>query len=234
MASQAVSRGVRNNNPGNIDRNHIKWQGMAPDQSSDKRFIVFKTPAYGIRALAVVLQTYQSTHHLYTIRGIINRWAPPRENDTTSYVQLVAKKCGVTPEGHINVLNDGIMFKLVKAIIEHENGYQPYSDPVILHGLSLAGITKSPELKPLSKSRTIAGSAMVTGGTTIAAVTEQVQQSQQSFIPDITASVVDVQYAASSLSMYLSWAVYVSIALSIIGVGLVLYARFSDRKKGLR
>jgi hypothetical protein len=82
-----TTRGLRNNNPGNIDRNTIKWQGMADDQSSDPRFVVFKAPVFGIRALAKTLLAYQNQHGCKTIRQIINRWAPPSENKTEAYVQ---------------------------------------------------------------------------------------------------------------------------------------------------
>jgi hypothetical protein len=83
-------RGIRNNNPGNIDRNTTKWQGMADDQSSDPRFVVFKTPQAGIRALAKILLTYQNHDGLKTVRGIIGRWAPAVENNTSAYVAAVA------------------------------------------------------------------------------------------------------------------------------------------------
>ena len=58
---QSGARGIRNNNPGNIDRNATKWQGMA-DKQDDPRFIVFTSPQYGIRAMARVLLTYQSKY----------------------------------------------------------------------------------------------------------------------------------------------------------------------------
>lgn len=135
-----TDRGIRNNNPGNIDRNTTEWQGMADDQSSDPRFIVFKTPEYGIRALAKTLLAYQTKHHLDTIRGIINRWAPPVENDTGAYVKAVAADCGVKPDDHINVDRLAIMKPLVNAIIAHECSGYVYPDATINLGLHLAGI----------------------------------------------------------------------------------------------
>jgi hypothetical protein len=151
MAGKA--RGIRNNNPGNIDRTATKWQGMAADQSSDPRFIVFVSPQYGIRAMAKTLFTYQNTHGLRTVRKIINRWAPPVENDTGAYVEHVAALLGVKPDETIDLDNSDIMLPLVKAIIRHENHSQPYSDAVILEGLRMAGVHDA-KPKPLMKRAT--------------------------------------------------------------------------------
>lgn len=147
------SRGIRNNNPGNIDRNATKWQGMAADQSGDPRFIVFTTPQYGIRALAKVLMTYQSQHGLDTVREIINRWAPPNENDTGAYVRAVARAVGVAENAPLDLDATAVMLPLVKAIITHENGGNPYSDTVITEGLRLAGVHDA-KPKPLAKQAT--------------------------------------------------------------------------------
>ena len=44
-----ASRGIRNNNPGNI-RKGEKWQGLSAIQN-DSSFCVLKTTEYGIRVL---------------------------------------------------------------------------------------------------------------------------------------------------------------------------------------
>lgn len=145
-----TSRGVRNNNPGNIERNAIKWQGMADDQSSDPRFVVFKTPQYGIRAIARLLMNYQSQYALHTVRGLINRWAPPIENNTVAYVNAVAAGVGVGADDPVDVDTAGVMLPLVKAIILHENGANPYTDSVVMEGIRMAGVADAPP-KPLVK-----------------------------------------------------------------------------------
>jgi len=136
-------RGVRNNNPGNIDRTVTPWQGE--DRSADarireKRFAVFTTPVYGFRALARTLVTYQTKHRLRTVFEIINRWAPPTENDTNAYAFAVAKAVGVSPDQRINVMRRPTMFRLVKAIARHEQGRDAWPDDVIEQGLDAAGI----------------------------------------------------------------------------------------------
>lgn len=132
------TRGERNNNPGNIDRNATKWQGMSADQSGDPRFIVFTDPVWGIRAIGKVLLSYAEKHGLKTVRKIINRWAPPVENDTGAYVRHVAELLGVLPDDEIDVRNPDTMEVLVKAIIQHENGRCVYDDALIVSGVDKA------------------------------------------------------------------------------------------------
>jgi len=134
-AIKKLTRGVRNNNPGNIVRTSTKWQGMKADQSADSRFIVFTEPEYGIRAIARILQNY-SNAGINTVRGIINRWAPPTENDTGAYVAAVARALKVTADTPLNVSSN--LLGLVTAIIKHENGYIPYSESTISDGIRRA------------------------------------------------------------------------------------------------
>lgn len=132
-------RGIRNSNPGNIRLSKTVWQGEAPDQT-DPAFVVFTSPAYGIRALAKTLESYQVEDGCNTIRQIIDRWAPPNENNTAAYVASVARACGVMPDAPVLVRTPLVMTELVKAIIHQENGEQPYDDATIAEGLSMARI----------------------------------------------------------------------------------------------
>jgi len=113
-------RGMRNNNPGNIDRNTTKWLGMA-DKQTDARFIVFKEMKYGCRAILKLLSTYYTKYNLCTVKDIISRWAPTTENDTLAYYKKVAKDLGVDPEEKITLTKD-IYIALGKAITQYECG----------------------------------------------------------------------------------------------------------------
>ena len=130
-----MSRGIRNNNPGNIRSGPSQWQGMSAVQTDDE-YIQFDDPVYGIRAMARLLQNYQANYELNTIRGIISRWAPAHENPTDAYITNVSRTVGVLPDQRINVRDR--MEPLIKAIILQENGRQPYSDETIRKGISLA------------------------------------------------------------------------------------------------
>lgn len=134
----STPRGIRNNNPGNIDRTAEKWQGMAADQSSDSRFVVFSAPVWGLRALAKVLLSYQRKHGLRTPAAIIGRWAPPVENDTGAYARQVAKALGVGVGDQINLQQPETLQRLLPAIVQHENGQQPYPAALIAEAVRLA------------------------------------------------------------------------------------------------
>ena len=54
---------------------------------------------YGYRAAWKVLQTYYDRFYMqskpFTVRSIIERWAPPTENDTEAYIRQVLKLSGI-------------------------------------------------------------------------------------------------------------------------------------------
>lgn len=119
-ATNTAPRGIRNNNPGNIEWGS-PWQGLvAFDKRTDSRFAQFIDPASGIRALARVLITYQDKRRaadgspIDTIAEFIERWAPPFENNTKAYADEVRKAvadtttldvCGAKPYTHEDVVS---------------------------------------------------------------------------------------------------------------------------------
>ncbi|MDT0140843.1 structural protein P5 [Acidovorax sp. PRC11] len=131
-------RGIRNHNPGNIDRTSERWQGMAADQNSDPRFVVFTAPVWGLRALAKVLLSYQRKYGLNTPAKIIGRWAPPAENDTGAYARQVARALGVGVDDVVDLQDPGVLARIVPAIVQHENGQQPYPADLIDQAVRLA------------------------------------------------------------------------------------------------
>jgi len=135
MKTQIKPRGIRNNNPGNLENNGIDWKGLSLVQG-DKRFYQFAKPEYGIRALARVLKTYERKYGINTVKGIIDRWAPPHENNTESYIKHVAQVLGVRPNEPFAVTEN--LVPLTEAIILHENGSNPYSMETIVDGVMLA------------------------------------------------------------------------------------------------
>jgi hypothetical protein len=132
-------RGIRNNNPGNLRPGPDPWLGQAAEQT-DADFLVFRAPEYGLRALAKTLLSYQHAHGLKTIAAIINRFAPPSENDTAAYVASVARACAVAPDAPIDLRDAACLSDLIRAIVRRENGVMPYSPALIATALALAGI----------------------------------------------------------------------------------------------
>ena len=65
----------------------------------------------------------------------MNRYAPSSENDTQSYIKHIAESLGVGVDEPINIKDN--LFTLVKTIIKHENGINPYPDNIIHDGLAM-------------------------------------------------------------------------------------------------
>lgn len=131
-----MTRGERNNNPGNIRNNDIKFQGEA--EGNDPDFKTFETSFFGIRAIAKILLVYFHSYGLNTVEGIISRWAPGNENDTGAYIADVAARCNINPTDIIDCEEDKTMDNLVTAIIFHENGRISYSSNEIIMAVDAA------------------------------------------------------------------------------------------------
>lgn len=128
MIKQALPRGLRNNNPGNIVKSRTRWQGEVA--GGDPRFCTFSSMAYGYRALMKLLQNYQRVHHLYTIRQLITRWAPSSENNTNAYIVAVARQTGYTADERIDMLDRQTAMSMAAAISKVENGRPAEMDDV--------------------------------------------------------------------------------------------------------
>ncbi|WP_313171433.1 structural protein P5 [Stenotrophomonas sp.] len=141
MSTKPEPRGVRSNNPGNIDRTKTVWQGedrSAAALRREPRFCVFETPQAGFRALAKTLLTYQSKHGLRTVRDMINRWAPPVENNTEAYIAQVAREVGVGSREIVSLSKQVPLQRMVTAIARHENGGLFWDESVIEAGVRQA------------------------------------------------------------------------------------------------
>ena len=122
-------RGIRNNNPLNIRHSADRWQGACGEQK-DKSFVQFKSMAYGYRAAWKTLQSYYNRfcHQSkpYTVRNIISRWAPPKENDTEAYIRTVLRLSGIGGKENLlppeNVDSYHRLGKLLEAMTVMENG----------------------------------------------------------------------------------------------------------------
>lgn len=143
-----TTRGVRNNNPGNIDYNpRNDWQGqIGIEDGPNPRFAKFSDPKFGIRAMAKLILNYRGKDGMPgvgkvgidTVREVITRWAPGHENNTEAYVQSVAKAMKVGPNDPLQLANRLLLTPMVAAIIKHENGYSPYDYEVVQEGVNLA------------------------------------------------------------------------------------------------
>lgn len=138
-----ATRGIRNNNIGNIRVSKDQWEGATGDDGS---FVTFDTPDSGVRALAKNLMSYGRQGY-DSIEKIITRWAPPNENDTQAYIQSVASATGIPATQSLDLTDPDVLASLSEAIGYHETGSR-YDKSVYQAGVGRAlggGITpKSP------------------------------------------------------------------------------------------
>ena len=98
-----LPRGIRNHNPLNIRRSKDKWKGLRAQQT-DAQFCQFESLEWGWRAAFCLLtRTYYHTYRLFTIRAIIQKWAPPNENNTRAYIDNVSRLTGIGPDEPIGI-----------------------------------------------------------------------------------------------------------------------------------
>lgn len=116
-----IPRGLRNNNPCNIRQSRTTYKGEIRP-SHDSAFKQFQTIAYGYRAAFVLLHYYYSRLGLKTLRQMLNRWAPPTENNTDAYVHHVSSAAGCLPDEEIDITDRELMVKIVSAMSRVENG----------------------------------------------------------------------------------------------------------------
>ena len=225
--AKPIPRGIRNHNPGNIKYlRGVRWNGRANPPMDKDGYCVYLTAPDGIRAIARTLNTYQDKRlaqdgsAIDTVQEIIQRWAPSGSENPhqAEYIDFVRHEARLKPGEHVDTGDFETMFRVVPAMIHFENGVQPYSDAQITKGLVMAGLT--PPQKPMRKSRTMTGSYVAgasTAGIGLASYLEQYSH----LVPTLAGLVSKVPL----------WAV---AAVGLAAVGYVVYARISDRQKGLR
>ncbi|HCS9547001.1 TPA: lytic transglycosylase [Salmonella enterica subsp. diarizonae serovar 61:r:z53] len=126
--AQAVKRGERNNNPGNLN---FAGQVGASLESPGGRFARFETSFDGLRALSRQLMLYAG-RGINSVEKIISTWAPASDNNNTAaYIQAVSQRLGVDPRVALNMKDPQTMSALMSSIIHHENGRNIYSRELI-------------------------------------------------------------------------------------------------------
>ena len=132
-------RGIRNNNPLNIRKSKDKWKGLRAQQQ-DAAFCQFENMEWGWRAAFWLLtRTYYHTYRLFTIRTIVQKWAPPHENNTASYIANVSKMTGIGADDPIGIPSDqpARWMMLGAAMAIQENGTNSIDYFAMLRGWEL-------------------------------------------------------------------------------------------------
>ena len=116
------SRGMRNNNPGNLEANG--WTSNLPGyKGTDGRFAIFDTPEHGVAAMDANLQGY-ARKGINTPLAIASTWAPGSEqgNNPGSYGGAIARALGVGLNDKIDMSDPATRAKVESAMALVENG----------------------------------------------------------------------------------------------------------------
>lgn len=127
--TRKTTRGERNNNYLNIRWNpSYNWMGQTGHDP--EKFCRFSSPLYGLRAGFALMRTYNRKYGIKTIRTILERFAPPSENNTAKYINDVCRETQLCPDTPIEY-NSPDMRRVIKAMCKIESDLVP-EDALIL------------------------------------------------------------------------------------------------------
>lgn len=135
-------RGVRNNNPFNIEAGSTPWKGMT---GSDGRFAQFDTAESGLRAGAVNLMTKFKRGN-NTVAGLIEEWAPASENGaekTHARIMRMSAELGVKDHDKLKLNDPKVAMAFLRELGRGEVGAGHYTDGQFLDAAN-AGIGNTP------------------------------------------------------------------------------------------
>ena len=110
------------------------------EAQTDQAFVQFKSLKWGWRAAFYLLtRTYYHKYRLYTIRSIVNKWAPPSENNSKAYVENVSRLTGIDPDEALGIPSEKPTrwIALGMAMAVQENGFESLDFFAILQGWAL-------------------------------------------------------------------------------------------------
>lgn len=150
---KSAPRGIRNNNPGNL--NYAGQTGATMEGGEGGRFAVFESMQHGVAALYKQLQLYFK-RGINTLSSIVKTYAPASDNNNVdAYISALTKATG---KGANEVLDSGdtaTMARLMKGIVDHENGKGYISSSDIMGGIQLgAGSSASRNMPTAAGSQT--------------------------------------------------------------------------------
>lgn len=121
-----LPRGYRNNNPLNIRISANTWKGKV-SPNTDGAFEQFVSLQYGYRAALATMRTYIRKYGCDTVEKIINRWAPPTENNTSAYIKHVCEIANLEPDTTVGKNDRDTLTKMAYAMSIIENGNTEYT-----------------------------------------------------------------------------------------------------------
>ncbi|MGX1960109.1 lytic transglycosylase [Serratia proteamaculans] len=135
--SASAPRGIRNNNPGNL--NYVGQNGAALENHATPRFARFNSAFEGFSALGKQIKAYYNGtskaagyQKLQSVEAIISRFAPASENNTQGYIDKLSKMLGVGRGDSLNIHDPQVLATLMNGITQIENGKNPYAPEMVL------------------------------------------------------------------------------------------------------
>lgn len=135
--SASAPRGIRNNNPGNL--NYVGQNGATLENHATPRFARFNSAFEGFAALGKQIKAYYNGtskaagyQKLQSVEDIISRFAPASENNTQGYINKLSKMLGVGRGDSLNIHDPQVLATLMNGITQIENGKNPYAPEMVL------------------------------------------------------------------------------------------------------
>ncbi|MFU8368889.1 hypothetical protein [Raoultella ornithinolytica] len=122
--------GFRNHNPGNL-------REASNSTGRNQGFSTFASDNDGLAAMARQLMLYGDRGN-NTPGGILHTYAPRTENKTQQYINDVSARTGYDSRQRLDLHNPEILKTLMAAMIQHEQGSQPYTEEQLKNAIQSA------------------------------------------------------------------------------------------------
>ena len=141
MPEPTRTRGIRNNNPFNLEyREKEDWEGkLEHDPTIESRFERFISPEAGIRAGAINVLT-QFSRGDNTITKLLNTLSPSGEDNPNyeKHIEYVTGRMNIGPDEELNLTDPMTLRGLATALIGFENANHAYEDELLDGSLARA------------------------------------------------------------------------------------------------
>src|SRR5882672_8495916 len=137
--SRQLPRGLRNNNPGNIEDGALA-KSLPGYAGSDGRFAKFDTPENGLGAIDALLTSY-GRRGLKTVGEVVGRWAPASDNNNVdAYARYVSPNGD--PNAPVDLSDPAQRRQMIGQMARYENGM--HGGPPGGNGAAANGVPSAP------------------------------------------------------------------------------------------
>jgi hypothetical protein len=228
-----AARGLRNNNPLNLVRTEIGWDGKLPNNPQaviaagleyDPQFEQFADVIRGVSSGYKQILAHFHRHGCDTIDKLARRHSA---TDQERYVAFVARSTGHDQSEVLNFRDPVILDATFVAMCKFENGAMPYSEGQRRKAMELAGVRIEP--KPLGESRQVRTAQIATATTVVTGAASGLSQIQ------------DVAYAVQSnvpllqpvLDVFSNHPAWIWFAILVVVIAAFVWWRAKEHAEGV-